>query len=1209
MVSLCAYARHISEDEAAAIATEFLNSTTVRQTPTKTAVHRAKAPNATEAGTAPFYVFNADNSQGFVIVSADDRAQRILGYSDKGTFDFTNLPPQLEAILDSCEMNLAHLPEIPHASWKAQSYAVTSVDDGIVLKTADWGQGYPYNLCTPEVDGQHCPTGCVATAMAIVMKYNKWPGQARGGIQKWTSNATEMSLEFDEFSFDFDNMPGNYAAGEFSDAQAMEVSRLMQAAGASVKTEYGIDASGANNWPIGHCMFENFSYSPDAQYIQMTNFSEDEWMNIIKEQIGENHLVVLTGVNYNTNVGHAFVCDGYDSEDFLHINWGWDGVNNGYFEPFLLGGFNWNIGMATNLYPDAVAEPTEYSPHFIDATGNISRTYKSVENVRQNEPFNVHLATVHLAGSKPTGHFSVALTDASGKLIEIWNYESIYPVYVIDQNWGSAPEYKIENIIFKSEILPDYRLQIVELLDNDVCKIVLGTEDSPSSIPACGFDCDMGSVCYQIDDSDNIIKGKDYLQNFIIPKGSFICKEISVSDGVAAIYIDGQYMGAIDGFSSSMLYNFRILNNRHDVKIIAKKYSKLISKSYDVDVPGTLSDLISAEDQTKLYKLTISGNVSVADLHFIASNLHYVRHLDLKDATIIASEYNRQNFFPGIFNEGDGAHIILWDLDNIILPDNLEGFEDGALHLRYGHMPVIGIPKSLNHYGSATLLPRSNFCFRIAKIDNPVPTDEENGLFLPIPELRSLVILYVPEGSKEAYENSPAWQGFMDIRESNAPYVGHYVIDNHYRYTAFTDFAVVSGVSYFDDAESRYLIVPNNIEIETKRYPVRINTIETLQLYLTETENFELHGQVWNLISNKLNQDYTRTLYDGYFGVDVLWVPGASEDNHKLAGYVTKPMWDCRIDKTKKLLKIKPFPYLDNAMQVEIDGIKINGSPISIKDDGLYSFESLDNLTIEVLYSISTNWNDRLTKECLTSTIYTPDFIGRMESTHLGIPCQSIEISFDGSSTLQNGETLQLTATVFPENATYNSVSWTSSDNAIATVDAEGLVTAHNKNGTATITATATDESGVAASCDITVRRFVSSISLYPSFIGGTEGEHIQIDATVLPEDATYKVIRWSSSDESIAKVNKSGLISLLKKGTAVITASATDGSGVSAECAVVVTEYAGIKDILTDKGIYVKIFNLQGIKVYEGIYSEANLAPDYYIVVCDGKNVKVKVE
>ena len=296
-------------------------------------------------------------------------------------------------------------------------------------------------------------------------------------------------------------------------------------------------------------------------------------------------------------------------------------------------------------------------------------------------------------------------------------------------------------------------------------------------------------------------------------------------------------------------------------------------------------------------------------------------------------------------------------------------------------------------------------------------------------------------------------------------------------------------------------------------------------------------------------------------------------------------------------------------MQVEIDGIKINASPISIKDDGLYSFESLDNLTIEVLYSISTNWNDRLTKECLTSTIYTPDFIGRMESTHLGIPCQSIEISFDGSSTLQNGETLQLTATVFPENATYNSVSWTSSDNAIATVDAEGLVTAHNKNGTATITATATDESGVAASCDITVRRFVSSISLYPSFIGGTEGEHIQIDATVLPEDATYRVIRWSSSDESIAKVNKSGLISLLKKGTAVITASATDGSGVSAECAVVVTEYAGIKDILTDKDTYVKIFNLQGIKVYEGVYSEANLAPDYYIVVCDGKNVKVKVE
>lgn len=137
----------------------------------------------------------------------------------------------------------------------------------------------------------------------------------------------------------------------------------------------------------------------------------------------------------------------------------------------------------------------------------------------------------------------------------------------------------------------------------------------------------------------------------------------------------------------------------------------------------------------------------------------------------------------------------------------------------------------------------------------------------------------------------------------------------------------------------------------------------------------------------------------------------------------------------------------------------------------------------------------------------------------------------------------------------------------------------------------------------------VSSISLNPSNVNGKEGEQIQITVTVLPEDATNKEIVWSSSNENVATVNDSGLISLIGNGTAVITVSASDESGVSAECAVIVTETTGINDILTDKSSYVKIFNLNGILVYEGVYAEANLAPDYYIVVGDGKSIKVKVK
>lgn len=212
------------------------------------------------------------------------------------------------------------------------------------------------------------------------------------------------------------------------------------------------------------------------------------------------------------------------------------------------------------------------------------------------------------------------------------------------------------------------------------------------------------------------------------------------------------------------------------------------------------------------------------------------------------------------------------------------------------------------------------------------------------------------------------------------------------------------------------------------------------------------------------------------------------------------------------------------------------------------------------------------------------------------------------------GETLKIIPNILPENSSRSYVLLKSSNPSVvktggstySQIEAVGV-------GEAIVYAKVfNNDHDVTAECHVTVRApevLVSSISLSSSSAEGTEGDRIQINATVLPEDATNKVIEWNSSDESVATVNETGLISLLKKGTAIITATATDGSDVSAECAVVVVEYSGIEDILTDKNTYVKVFNLSGILIYEGRYSDANLVPDYYIVVCDGKNVKVKVK
>lgn len=206
-------------------------------------------------------------------------------------------------------------------------------------------------------------------------------------------------------------------------------------------------------------------------------------------------------------------------------------------------------------------------------------------------------------------------------------------------------------------------------------------------------------------------------------------------------------------------------------------------------------------------------------------------------------------------------------------------------------------------------------------------------------------------------------------------------------------------------------------------------------------------------------------------------------------------------------------------------------------------------------------------------------------------------------------ETYTLKPFIIPEYQNNREWRYSSESPEIAEVDKDGCITAVNIGSAIICASTDTDGWRATIYIDVIVINKVSSISLNPSSAEGKEGEQIQINAAVLPEDASNKALAWASSDKSVATVDETGLISLLKKGTAVITASATDGSNVSAECAVVVTDDSGIDDILTDKNTYVRVFNLQGVLVYEGIYSVAKLVPDYYIVVCDGKNIKVKVK
>lgn len=210
---------------------------------------------------------------------------------------------------------------------------------------------------------------------------------------------------------------------------------------------------------------------------------------------------------------------------------------------------------------------------------------------------------------------------------------------------------------------------------------------------------------------------------------------------------------------------------------------------------------------------------------------------------------------------------------------------------------------------------------------------------------------------------------------------------------------------------------------------------------------------------------------------------------------------------------------------------------------------------------------------------------------------------------IEEDESVKLQATVLPTNASNQGVNWTSSDVSIAMVSPDGTVYAI-KPGKATIMATTVD-GGYAALCKVTVKPktvIATALNLSTQSSSIKVGETLQLTATLSPDNVSNKTIDWSSTDENIATVDASGLVKALAEGKAKIIASTTDGSNLSAECNIEVEGDAGVESILADNKANVRIYNITGCLVYEGIYSDAKLKPGIYVVYSQGKVAKVMI-
>jgi hypothetical protein len=330
MVTVAMNAEQISKQQALQKAQQFMPGKQFGEA-------RCFARSAGSSEREPFYVFNADGNQGFVIVSGDDRTTEILGYSNIGTLDMEQLPENLKWWLDSYARQIEALGTSAKPAKKAKTRGADSWAAVAPMIETQWNQYEPYNLWCPDLNGKVrgesgfnaeniCVTGCVAAAMAQILYYYQSP-QNCPSIDEYDTRTKGWTMkELPATSFKWTKMKKTYE-GDEKDESAEAVAELFRYCGQAVEMDYNLGGSSAAVSPYE--MAKYFGFSKNAKLVSRSMYSSSDWESMIYKDISESHPVLYGGASLSG--GHEFIVDGYDGNGLFHMNWGWGGMSDGYF--------------------------------------------------------------------------------------------------------------------------------------------------------------------------------------------------------------------------------------------------------------------------------------------------------------------------------------------------------------------------------------------------------------------------------------------------------------------------------------------------------------------------------------------------------------------------------------------------------------------------------------------------------------------------------------------------------------------------------------------------------------------------------------------------------------------------------------------------------------------------------------------------------------
>ena len=294
---------------------------------------------------------------GFVVLANDDAIEAVVGVSNKPYTNDTNINPAFQWYLRAANAAIANrIANGQHYS-AAIAPAAPLPDHVDPLIETRWQQEAPFNNDVQKDDkGKPYLVGCVAITMTQIMRYYKYPTVGKGS-NSYSMNGETLSADFSASPYQWDKMLPIYEKGKYTDEEAKAVSELMRQVGISVNMKYEPNFSSSYTSSAQNALIKYFGYNPNMNRYTRNYYSEQEWMDMVYKELSEQRPIYYSGNDSKWENGHAFVIDGYNAEGQVHVNWGWGGYQDGFFDIGILtpknsGDYSYYQDMIVGIHPE-----------------------------------------------------------------------------------------------------------------------------------------------------------------------------------------------------------------------------------------------------------------------------------------------------------------------------------------------------------------------------------------------------------------------------------------------------------------------------------------------------------------------------------------------------------------------------------------------------------------------------------------------------------------------------------------------------------------------------------------------------------------------------------------------------------------------------------------------------------------------------------------